>query len=130
MAGSVLANISELVVANCTTEGSGGGVFLDGECDLSGVTLQSNSASLGAGLYLSTKASLQACEGCQFLNNTALSSAGGIYVDSVASANISLAHFAYNTAYLYGGAAFVKSSQVMVRKSSFAVNAACSGAGV
>ena len=128
IAGSVFANVSDLVVANCTTEGSGGGIFLDGECDMSGgVTFQANTASLGAGLYLSTKASLQGCDGCQFLNNTALSSAGGIYVDAVASANISLAHFAYNTAYLYGGAGFVKSGLAVVRTSSFTMNRACSG---
>ena len=65
--GSVSTNITDLVIANCTAGGSGGGVFLDGECDMSGgTTFQSNTARLGAGLYVRTTASLRACEGCQF----------------------------------------------------------------
>lgn len=129
--GGMYNNLSTLTITNSSfssnvARSNGGGLYhaLYGTARLTGSDFTSNSASVGAGLYVDKSAVI--VSGAHFASNMA-GYGGGIYADSGGTVTLDDSSFTFNTA--SSGAGFLNNGTTTLSNCEFNANTADAGAG-
>ena len=114
--------LSNLTIENGYNSKQGGAIYSAGDLTLNAVTISdSYSGQFGSAVHVFAKTHLSVIDS-NFVNNTAKTHGGGIFVSTEATAEISGSYFSGNTAGSYGGAVYVWDGAVASISNSFFVN--------
>ncbi len=116
---------------NTANSGAGGGIYSDGTLTVSGVTMSENTATSGNGgaIYATGALTIGSESSPVTISSNSAANGAGVYRNSSSSFTASYVAFSSNTATTSGGALYNESGDSTLRSCTFTSNTATAGSG-